>query len=336
MVRHLGTTALAFALTVIVAGCGGSGEPSAAKTPNTIGAGPPPVPAAPDTEPVLEPAPRWEPSDGEPLPNAKRLAAEFVRAATTYPVGSTAEQVAIAARDATGGPEAGLADRLRPLVHGDRASSGEVVYPQLAGDAGLTAGVMVLVRQTTLDHERRRRSVTRVIDVRLARDPGGPWRIAEIGGVGGTETERPGNLSTAARRALDHPRLFLSDSARWDIFRGEIDDALLRALADAADSRSLSVLVLRSGHPREVWATTRRSAHHAGRAADVYAVSGLLVVRQRQRDSSAFLAAQGLLSAGAAQVGSPWDFGIGRRSFTDLVHQDHLHVHWTPGVPQEG
>jgi hypothetical protein len=45
------------------------------------------------------------------------------------------------------------------------------------------------------------------------------------------------------------------DSARWDIFRGEVDDRLLTALAGAADRYALSIAVLSSGHPPNVWAS---------------------------------------------------------------------------------
>jgi hypothetical protein len=35
--------------------------------------------------------------------------------------------------------------------------------------------------------------------------------------------------------------------------------------------------------------------------------------------------------AGAAQVGSPWILGAGgSQSFTDEVHEDHIHLQQTP------
>lgn len=333
MVRH--TTLLLVTGAALLAGCSSddrAAEPT--REPRTTDTPREPRPAATTVPAVLEPRGVWEPSEGEPLPNAKRLASRFAQAVTTYPVGSERSTIAAEIRKQFPGITDGLGEPLDALVDGRQASAGEVVYPQLSGQTETSAGVMVLVRQTTLAPGGERRSVTRVLDVRLDREIDGRWRVRGLRGIGGREVPRPDGLSAAARRAVDHPRLEFSDSARWDIYRGEVDDALLRALSDAADVRRLSILVLRSGHPREVWATPRRSAHHAGRAADVYAVSGQLVVRQRRPGSSAYLAAEQLVQRGAAQIGSPWMFG--GRTFTDLVHQDHLHVHWTAGVPPEG
>lgn len=330
--RH--TTLLLVTGAALLAGCADD-DRSRERAREPESAAPPREPRpAPTIAAALEPRAAWEPSEGEPLPNAKRLASRFAQAVTTYPVGSERRTVAAAVRERFPEVTDGLGDPLGSLVDEQLASAGEVVYPQLSGQTETSAGVMVLVRQTTLAPGGERRSVTRVLDVRLDREIDGPWRVRGLRGIGGREVPRPDDLSAAARRAVDHPRLELSDSARWDIYRGGVDDALLSALADAADVRRLSILVLRSGHPSEVWATPRRSAHHAGRAADVYAVSGQLVVRQRRIQSSAYLAAEQLVQRGAAQIGSPWTFG--GRTFTDLVHQDHLHVHWTAGVPPEG
>ena len=86
------------------------------------------------------------------------------------------------------------------------------------------------------------------------------------------------------------------------------------------------MLVIQSGHPVNVWATTRRSAHADGRAADIYAVDDELVSAQREVGSPAYELTGRLIAAGAAQVGSPWDFAVGVGSFTDPVHQDHIHL----------
>ena len=141
---------------------------------------------------------------------------------------------------------------------------------------------------------------------------------------------RPRRLPRAAARVVEHPRLKLTDSARWDLYRGGVDEGLLRALADAADRRRISVSALRSGHPRTVWATSRTSAHALGYAADIYAVDGALVLRQRETGSPAHRLATELVAAGADQVGSPWMLPPGgRRAFSDRVHQDHIHLQAT-------
>jgi hypothetical protein len=208
-------------------------------------------------------------------------------------------------------------------------SSGRVVYPQLSGVAPTSLGAMVVVRQRLQRPDGSGDTITRVIDVRLRR-AGGPWWFDRIGYVGGRPLPRPQTLSMPANRLLDNRNIALSDSARWDIYRGDVDDALLRALDAVADRRRISVSVLRSGHPRHVWATARPSAHSRGYAADIYAVDGQLVTRQREAGSPAYALAASLVDDGAAQVGSPWIIGPGgRRSFSDEVHQDHVHVQWS-------
>ena len=136
---------------------------------------------------------------------------------------------------------------------------------------------------------------------------------------------------------LDHPNIRLPDTARWDIYRGGIDAGLLRALADAADRWRLAVMVLSTGHPPNVWAAGHPSAHSSGYAADIYAVDRMLVLRQRANGSSAQRLAAAFLAAGATQVGSPWTLPPGgRRSFTDRVHQDHIHVQQNRPSPPRG
>jgi len=176
------------------------------------------------------------------------------------------------------------------------------------------------------DDAGRARTETRVMDVRLHRTRGS-WRLDRIESVGGRRVARPPDLPRAARRVLSNRRIDLFDSARWDIFRGYVDAGLLNALDAAARRHRLAVLTLRSGHPRNVWGTSRVSAHSKGFAADVYSIDGRLVVRQRRSGSRAHRLAKMLLDRGARQLGGPWVLGDGPpRSFTDEVHQDHLHL----------
>jgi len=60
-------------------------------------------------------------------------------------------------------------------------------------------------------------------------------------------------------------------------------------------------------------------------------VGGRLVVQQQREGSPAFQLAADLVAGSASQVGSPWILGTGApQSFTDAVHQDHIHVQQTP------
>lgn len=265
----------------------------------------------------LPPARRYAPIAGEPAPNAKRLAARVVEALFTYDERTDASAI----RRRIDG--AAFARAVRRTHVGGTRSVANVIYPQLSGYSARTAGVMVVVRQSFARANRPAQSVIRVVDVRLRLNDGGRWKLQRVGSLGGSPG-RSRSLTAVERRALDHPAITWSDSARWDIERGGIDPALLRALVRTADRRPIAVAVLRSGHPVNVWGTDRRSAHADGLAADIYKVSGRLVVR---RDQAARQAASQMLDNGAHQVGAPWDLGKGRRSFTDVVHRDHLHLH---------
>ena len=267
----------------------------------------------------------YEPPVGEPYANGKRLAGRVGQKLTTFGPDTSAPELARSV-GAAGAPAAALSRIVAPLLASARRSTGEVVYVQLSGVTVSTLGAMVIVRQHVEGPGGRRTLLVRVVDVRLRRT-NGPWRLDRVASVGGTPARRPARISRAAARVLEHPNITLPDTARWDIHRGLIDEALLRALASAADRWPFAVSVLRTGHPPNVWATKRPSAHAVGKAADIYAVESRLVLRQTAMGSSAQRLASAFLAAGAVQVGSPWVLAPGgRRSFSDRVHRDHLHV----------
>jgi hypothetical protein len=314
-------------LSLATAVCGGNGDGGDREKPRPQSPAPAGEPRTPRS--VVWPAPdRYEPEAVEGYPNGKRLAARIAAIALTYPRGASARDVA-RRLGSSRAPRHELVAAIAPAVDPAMASSANVVYPQLAGVTPTSLGAMVVVRQRLRGADGRSRSMTRVVDVRLRRD-GGPWRLDRIGSVGGRAVRRPADLSKAARRVIDNARITLSDSARWDVYRGDIDEGLLEALTAIAGRQRISVSVLRSGHPREVWETSRPSAHSAGYAADIYAVSGQLVVRQQEPGSPAHALASSLVADGAWQVGSPWVIPPGgARSFSDDVHRDHIHVQWS-------
>ena len=270
---------------------------------------------------------QYQPPALEPYRNGKRLAARIAQAITTYPTGSSAERVAARTPGARNDPT--LPETIAPLVAERAASAGTVGYVQLSGVTGRSLGAMVITRQSLLRAGTRPRTVTRVIDVRLRRTTG-RWTLDRVGSIGGLPARRPARLSHEARQVLDHDNISLTDSARWDIYRGDVDRGLLRALMGAAEARTITVGALRSGHPSRVWASDRASAHRFGYAADIYAVDGRLVLRQRTGASPARRLAAELIAGGAEQVGSPWPLPPGgRRAFSDAVHQDHIHLQQT-------
>lgn len=273
----------------------------------------------------------YTPDLAEDYANGKRLAAQVAQRTLTYEPGTSPLELARSLpRGATS--EQQLARILAPSVDDERSSVGEVVYPQLSGVTPNSMGAMVITRQVLQDADGDREIMVRVLDVRL-RLSGDAWDLEEIASVGGAQVARPSSLSAAAGRVLDNPDITLSDSARWDIYGGQVDASLLEALASAAEQHELFVGIIRSGHPTNVWATRRPSAHSQGLAADIHAVDGRLVVRQQRTGSAAYDLAQELATGGAYQLGSPWVFGAGGvSSFTDSVHMDHVHLQQSPPV----
>lgn len=313
-----------------VGGCSVGGDdapdpPQAGEAASTsrTDAAKPASPAPPDPRP-------YRPLPSEGYSNAKQLAADVAQRVTTYDAGSTPGTVAGRLPRVAAGRRGELTAAIAPVVDRGRDSRGEIIYPQLSGVTPTSLGAMVVVRQSLYDKNGKVRRVSRVLDIRLQRSQGS-WSLDRIGSVGGAPPRAGRPPSAAAKRVLEHPRIVLPDSARWDILRGGVDDALLGTLARAAGRYRLDVTVIDSGHPPNVWATTRPSTHSIGKAVDIYAVDGRPVTAQRQKGSAAFRLASTLVAGGASQVGSPWILGPGGpRSFTDEVHQDHIHLQQTP------
>lgn len=262
---------------------------------------------------------------GEALPEAKRRASDVAVGLTTYgPDGSWAD--VIAAAGIAPATRQGLAAAGSPLFHPGQESRGTVVYAQLGGFRAERASVMVVVRQdiSAAADGSGARTETRTLDVRLARTAG-RWSVEGLASAGGDPVPRPARLSPAAAAVVDNSRIELPDSARWDIYRGAVAPRLLVLLAAAAERAPLSVVVLESGHPHDVFGTGRTSNHTLGRAADVYRVDGVNVIDGRVPGSSVDDLARWLLvRPELSELGSPW--ALGPRTFTDLVHQDHLHI----------
>jgi len=124
-------------------------------------------------------------------------------------------------------------------------------------------------------------------------------------------------------------RIEMSDSARLDILAGEISPVLLELMMDLADVTPYGVTVMATGHPYHVFGTDRVSHHTLGRAIDIYLVGGRQVVDDRGEESATRALVDWLYAhPDVVQVGSPWDVDgpVERRSFADVVHQDHIHV----------
>lgn len=131
---------------------------------------------------------------------------------------------------------------------------------------------------------------------------------------------------------LDNPSINLTSMAQQDLASGMIDSRVLDVVEFAAQEYTISISVFSTGHPfgptlDGLGLGGYPNAHYYGRAVDIYEVDGASV-------TSGNAAAQSLAQAifdnfGPAELGSPWTFGEG--SFSDALHQDHIHVGWAYG-----
>lgn len=322
--------------SLLLAGCRPADEDPGAQQPT----GSPPKsrkasPKPSPTPPALAPPQPYVPLAQEPLPQSKQVAADFVLAITTRTRGQQPADAFAAAAAFTGtGFQGDRALAIAAPLFIEPVSAGDIVYPQFAGLSPLTAdarraAIMVVVRQRILTPAGTSTQTVRVCDVRLEVQEGS-WRVVELASIGGEPVDRPAGLDPRAVRVLDDARIELPDTARWDVHAGRISLDLLDVLAVAAASAPVAVTVLRSGHPPNVFATTRISNHTQGKAVDVWRIGGQPVVATGAATGparavlDAALGDRRLRQAGSPE-GSDLD-GAKRRSFTDLVHSDHLHL----------
>jgi len=215
------------------------------------------------------------------------------------------------------------------------AVRGEIVYPQLGGldpmgPGARTASIMAIVRHRLTAKGGAERDEVRVCDVRLAVQEG-RWRVVDLVSVGGQPVDRPGELDPRASAVLDDPAIELPDTARWDIHAGRVDVDLLEVLAQAARSAPVSVTVLISGHPLNVFGTERLSDHSSGRAVDLWRIGGQAIVDSGPAsDLTGQVQRAAFADPRVSQIGSPFGSDLDgpgvRRSFVNLVHTDHLHL----------
>jgi hypothetical protein len=267
-------------------------------------------------------AKRYTVAANEPYPKAKQLAVDVTYTLTNYEpdtgFASLVEQVA-GGRDR----RQALREAARPLFQTEMWSRGRVVYPQLGGVTQDRMSVMVVVEQRT-GTARAERTVSRTLDVRLKRGDNA-WVFDRLASAGGAPIDRPQDLPAVAAAVVDNPRIELPDSAKWDIYRGAVAPGLLRLMTALADRTPYAVVTLSSGHPHNVFGTDRQSNHTKGRAFDIYAFDERPVA---DRGSTTRTHVDWLFGRpDVAELGSPWALdGYGGRSFTDVVHRDHVHV----------
>lgn len=276
-----------------------------------------PTPPAP---PIGYPAPL---AASETHPEIKRAATGAALALTTYDVGESAQT--IAKRIPATAKEA-VAEAAQALHRPYSWSRGRIVYPQFGGLQPDRASVMVVVERMQGSPEGLC-SESRTLDIRMSLEEG-EWRFDRLASDGGQPVKRPASLSPEATAVLDNPRIELPDTARWDIHEGRVSDTLLGLMARAAQQVSFGVIVFDTGHPWEVFGTDRQSDHSRGLAVDLYRIDDNLIIDDREIGSKTHSFVTWLYEQGdVRQIGSPWALdGRGGRSFSDALHQDHIHI----------
>lgn len=275
--------------------------------------------------PTLPPVAPYSVLPGEVEPAVKEAAVSFAEAVFTA---TTAGEAAtgVEQRLSESGHRPELAAPLLPLLPAEGPSALEVVYPQYAGltPARDQAGIMLVAQHlfigTGADGADGVESRSITLDVRLART-GESWAVTEV--IPASPPPAVPTVSDAARAVLGQERIRLPGAARADILGGTIDDRVLLTLTALAERWTVDVLVLASGHPRNVFAKDVMSNHAKGRAVDIWAFDGIPVIDQARapwKDAMNAAAA-----AGSTEVGGPIDPGV-RPFFADAVHQDHLHI----------
>ncbi|MEO8330268.1 MAG: hypothetical protein ABI586_09700, partial [Candidatus Nanopelagicales bacterium] len=251
--------------------------------------------------------------------------AGLVEVVAAWPLGQ--EQLEAAMRRAShSGFDPGVVTDLAPLLDQGSAAAIQVVNAQYGGLLESSSSVLLVVKQWVLDSDGLVHRNDTSLDIRLtADDP--RWTVTTV---------RPANPgppnpppSNNAAHLLANGRVRLPDAARADVRSGAISESVIDALNELSRDHVLDVSVLRSGHPIRVFGTGRRSNHTDGRAFDVFAIDGRLVVEPSNRDAVVNVM-RAAAAAGAYQVGGPVDLdGVATKYFSDATHHDHIHVGFT-------
>ncbi|MFF4183466.1 hypothetical protein ACFYZ9_09770 [Streptomyces sp. NPDC001691] len=272
----------------------------------------------------------WRPGPGEIEPAAKLAAVRLVEALGTWPDGQGSERAAAARAAALGistTPAAQLAAQAGSLRPTADAAVVRVIDAQYGGILTDTASVLVVCDQPTLLGSVVQPGGT-TVDVRLSRTSAG-WKVTTL------HPAAPGPataLDAAAREVFAQSRIELPPASAADIRSGAVHDSVLRAMLQLAGGYRLSVSVVRSGHPLDVFGTDRPSDHPLGRAFDVWRIDGHAVVDPATSRTLITAFMRAAAAAGSYNVGGPVQLSGGATAnqfFSDDTHHDHVHVGFT-------
>ncbi|GAA2822702.1 hypothetical protein PWY87_09585 [Kribbella solani] len=200
-------------------------------------------------------------------------------------------------------------------------SAVDVIDAQYGGILTDTASVLVPCRVYTISGGKVITGGT-TVDVRLSKT-NGSWRVTAL------HPAQPGKaitaLSTAARQVLSNGQITLPPASAADIRSGQVHDSVLTTMLELAKTYRIGVSVIRSGHPLDVFGTTRPSDHPRGRAFDTWQLNGRAVVSPTTSRSLITGYMHAAESIGSYNVGGPYQLS-GAAFFSDRTHHDHVHA----------
>ncbi|PYC84753.1 hypothetical protein C7C46_07130 [Streptomyces tateyamensis] len=255
-------------------------------------------------------------------PDVKLRAVQVVEALGNWPPGGTGSAAAQARLAALGGLDPALVAQAGPLLPAADQAALQVRDAQYGGILSDSASVLVVCDQwatgappggTTVDVRLSAATPRWQVTALHPADPGAPAAA----------------LSAAARQVLAQPRIELPPAALADLRSGQVHDSVLEAMLTLAQHYTLTVSVIRSGHPLDVFGTTRPSDHPLGRAFDVWRIDGHAVVDPATPPDLVDGFMRAAADAGSDNVGGPRQLSGGATAnqfFTDDTHHDHVHV----------
>ncbi|MGV4980795.1 hypothetical protein ACVB8X_06190 [Streptomyces sp. NRAIS4] len=297
------------------AGCSSRTAP-AAQPPRTGSPSASHSPGLPRTTP-------WRPTSAEVQPAAKLRAVQLVEAIGAWGDGHGGAAAARARVAALRLPTA-LVDQAGPLLPAADQAALQVVDAQYGGILSTSASVLVVCRQWT----RRGGTVSAggtTVDVRLSRSGSG-WTVDAL------HPAEPGpaarSLPSGIRTVLADDRIVLPPAAAADLRSGRVHTSVAQAMLALARTYRLEVSVVRSGHPLDVFGTSRPSDHPRGRAFDVWRIDGHAVVDPATPRSLIERFMRDAAAAGSYNVGGPvlLSGGGAGQFFSDATHHDHVHI----------
>jgi hypothetical protein len=161
------------------------------------------------------------------------------------------------------------------------------------------------------------------------------WNVREV--LAQAQSYGQPAVTGEASALLSNPRLSLTPNARADLAGGIVDRRLIALLSALLTRHTLYVGVFKSGHPMMIVTDNGLggtvSTHYYGRGADILMVDGAPVSRLNRAARGVVLELQASAAGVPAEIGQPWADLVGNGTFTNAVHQDHIHIGLLTAAP---